>query len=42
MALTVGAVGSRIPRLSYHLVRIPMNELRDQEWLDVVDEVSRK
>ncbi len=29
-----------IPRLSYDVVRIPMNELQDAEWLDVVDVVA--
>jgi len=29
-----------MPRLSYDVVRIPMNELQDAEWLDVVGEVA--
>ena len=29
-----------IPQLSYDVVRIPMNELQDAEWLDVVGEVA--
>jgi hypothetical protein len=29
-----------IPRLSYNVVRVPMNELQDEEWFNVVEEVS--
>jgi hypothetical protein len=29
-----------IPRLFYTVVRIPMNELQDEEWFNVVEEVG--
>lgn len=31
---------SAIPKLSYNMVRIPMNELQDEEWFHVNEEVG--
>ena len=32
---------SAIPKLSYNVVRIPMNELQDEEWFNVEEEAWR-
>jgi len=46
--LVIGIVGTMLyfyfwkltPRLSYDIVRVPMNELQDKEWFDVAEEVG--